>query len=156
MNFWSLGLKYNFYVVPQPISALSHPAALCRTARPHSAALLTQKCPKNKYGSKCLKLSNSSRNAKKFLVFNHTRTVRRRTSALCGKSAEGWCLTFIKYEFKWETKFEAYRTIWVNFYKVNALKSAPPNANGGASEKAPSIGQTSHRGPIQFTKSLVM
>ena len=23
-------------------------------------------------------------------------------------------------------------------------KSAPPNANGGASEKAPSIGQTSH------------
>ena len=30
------------------------------------------------------------------------------------------------------------------FYSLFCSKTAPPNANGGASEKAPSIGQTSH------------
>ena len=69
----------------------------------------------------------------------HFRTVRKK----CGRMVPN----FYKNEVKLRNKI---CDLQIKFSGYLHYKSAPPNANGGASEKAPSIGQTSHSGPIAF------
>ena len=69
----------------------------------------------------------------------HFRTVRKK----CGRMVPN----FYKSDVKLRNKI---CDLQIKFSGYLHYKSAPPNANGGASEKAPSIGQTSHEGPINI------
>ena len=94
IDFWSLLRSLDLY---STIRTRLHPAAHVRTVRSALGRTFDQKLSKKQVWLKLLRIVQFVEKCnKKFLGCNHTRTVQGRTSALCGKNVEVWCLTFIK------------------------------------------------------------
>ena len=90
IDFWSLLRSLDLY---STIRTRPHPAAHVRTVRSALGRTFDQKLSKKQVWLKLLRIVQFVEKCNKnFLGYSHTRTVRRRTSAQCGKCAEAHAL----------------------------------------------------------------